>query len=51
MSKPKWCVHYKAPSDGRQVEIFCSSKGEAQRFADMVRKVDPKADPQVEERD
>jgi hypothetical protein len=50
MTKPKWCVTYKAMSDGRTVEIYCSTKGEAERFADMVRKVDSKAEPRVEER-
>jgi hypothetical protein len=50
MKAPRWVVSYKAVSDGRLVEIYCSTKREAEAFADMVRKVDSKADPKVVER-
>lgn len=47
MSKQRWKVVYTKPSDGRKVEIFTANRKEAEAFADMVRKVDPNADPQV----
>jgi len=43
----KASVVYRAPSDGRMVEIKCASRKEAEAFADMVRKVDPRAEPEV----
>ena len=45
----KASVVYRAPSDGRMVEIKCASRKEAEAFAEMVRTVDPKAEPEVVE--
>lgn len=48
MKSPRWVVTYRAISDGRKIEIFCSTKIEAEQFADMVRQVDSRADPEVD---
>lgn len=50
MKSPRWVVTYKAVSDGRQIEIYCSTQTEANAFAEMVRKVDRRANPQIEQR-
>jgi hypothetical protein len=49
MSGKRYVVRYHAMSDGREVEIMFSSKREAERFAELVKKVDSKAEPKVEE--
>lgn len=45
--KPQVRVVYTRTSDGAEVSIVCVSEREAKEFAAMVRKADPKTDPQV----